>query len=187
MKSHQTRRSSVRAQRGISLLVVTVLMLAIVLMTLTAFYVSKTQYKLVGNIQASELAFDQAESVSAAARAWVNVPDNARSDGFDAYATSTAHLYPMGKMAALGHLPGTMTWSDANSIVSGNGRYMVELLGRNIKKPGESIAIGRQGSNPCKSVDLFRIVAKADAGQSGSRIIETIEATRPTNLPTNGC
>ena len=177
MKSHQTRRSSVRAQRGISLLVVTVLMLAIVLMTLTAFYVSKTQYKLVGNIQASELAFGQAESVSAAARAWVNVSANATSDAFDTYnATSTAHLYPMGKMAALGHLPESMTWSNSNSTVSGNGRYMVELLGRNIKKPGDSIAI-KQKATSCKSVDLFRIVAKADAGQSGSRIIETIEAT----------
>ena len=177
MKSLQTRRSSVRAQRGISLLVVTVLMLAIVLMTLTAFYVSKTQYKLVGNIQASELAFGQAESVSAAARAWVNVSANAKSDAFDTYnATSTAHLYPMGKMAALGHLPGSMTWSDSNSIVNGNGRYMVELLGRNIKKPGESLNLG-QIKGCSKSVDLFRIVAKADAGQSGSRIIETIEAT----------
>ena len=177
MKSLQTRRSSVRAQRGISLLVVTVLMLAIVLMTLTAFYVSKTQYKLVGNIQASELAFGQAESVSAAARAWVNVSANAKSDAFDTYnATSTAHLYPMGKMAALGHLPESMTWSNSNSTVSGNGRYMVELLGRNIKKPGDSIAI-KQKATSCKSVDLFRIVAKADAGQSGSRIIETIEAT----------
>ena len=177
MKSLQTRRSSVRAQRGISLLVVTVLMLAIVLMTLTAFYVSKTQYKLVGNIQASELAFGQAESVSAAARAWVNVPANATSAAFDTYsATSTAHLYPMGKMAALGHLPESMTWSNSNSTVSGNGRYLVELLGRNIKKPGDSIAI-KQKATSCKSVDLFRIVAKADAGQSGSRIIETIEAT----------
>ena len=176
MKSLQTKRSSVRAQRGISLLVVTVLMLAIVLMTLTAFYVSKTQYKLVGNIQASELAFDQAESVSAAARAWINGPTNAKSDGFDTYATSTAHLYPMGKMATLGHLPESMTWSNSNSTVSGNGRYLVELLGRNIKKPGDSIAI-KQNATICKSVDLFRIVAKADAGQSGSRIIETIEAT----------
>ena len=177
MKSLQTRRSSVRAQRGISLLVVTVLMLAIVLMTLTAFYVSKTQYKLVGNIQASELAFGQAESVSAAARAWVNVPANAKLTAFDTYnATLTAHLYPMGKMAALGHLPGSMTWSNSNSTVSGNGRYLVELLGRNIKKPGDSIGMGQKATS-CKSVDLFRVVAKADAGQSGSRIIETIEAT----------
>ena len=177
MKRLQTRRSSVRAQRGISLLVVTVLMLAIVLMTLTAFYVSKTQYKLVGNIQAAELAFGRAESVSATARAWVNVPANAKSAAFDAYnATSTAHLYPMGQMAALGYLPDSMTWSNSNSTVSGNGRYLVELLGRNIKKPGDSIAI-KQNATSCKSVDLFRVIAKADAGQSGSRIIETIEAT----------
>jgi Tfp pilus assembly protein PilX len=176
MKRLSPRRSAARPQRGISLLVVTVLMLAIVLMTLTAFYVSKTQYKLVGNIQASELAFGQAESVSAAARAWVNVPANAKSGGFDTYATSTAHLYPSGKLAALSYVPASMTWSDSNSTVSGNGRYLIELLGRNIKKPGDSIAI-KQKSTSCKSVDLFRVVAKADAGQSGSRIIETIEAT----------
>ena len=177
MKSLPYKRSAARAQRGISLLVVTVLIMAIVLMTLTAFYVSKTQYKLVGNIQASELAFGQAESASAAARAWVNVSANATSDAFDTYnATSTAHLYPMGKMAALGHLPGSMTWSNSNSTVSGNGRYLVELLGRNIKKPGDSIGMGQKATS-CKSVDLFRVIAKADAGQSGSRIIETIEAT----------
>ena len=177
MKSLPYKRSAARAQRGISLLVVTVLMLAIVLMTLTAFYVSKTQYKLVGNIQASELAFGQAESVSAAARAWVNVSANAKSAAFDTYnATSTAHLYPSGQLAALAYRPESMTWNNSNSTVSGNGRYLVELLGRNIKKPGDSIAI-KQNATSCKSVDLFRIVAKADAGQSGSRIIETIEAT----------
>ena len=163
-------------QRGVSLLVVTVLMLAIILMTLTAFYISKTQYKLVGNIQSSELAFSQTEAVDAAARAWVSVPANAKSSGFDTYnASTTSHLYPTGQLATLGLTPSTMTWTNANSLVSGNGRYLIELLGRNVRKPGDSLAVG-QSKTSCKSVDLFRVVSKADAGQSGSRIIETIEA-----------
>ena len=68
-----------------------------------------------------------------------------------------------------------MTWSNTNSTVSGDARYLIEVVGRNVRKPGDSIALN-QRSTGCKAVDLFRVLAKADTGQSGSRIIETIEA-----------
>jgi Tfp pilus assembly protein PilX len=172
-----TRSVSAHRQRGISLLVVSLLMMAIVLMTLTAFYISRTQYKLVGNIQASELAFSRAESAIAAAESWLNGSGNSKAGGFDSYdATATPHLYPAGQLATLGRTPASMTWSNTNSTVSGDGRYLVELVGRNVRKPGDSIALNQRATG-CKAVDLFRVLAKADTGQSGSRIIETIEAT----------
>jgi Tfp pilus assembly protein PilX len=176
MKSRRSRKPSARSQRGISLLVVTVLMLGIMLMALTAFYVSKNEYRLVGNIQASELAFARAESADEAARAWINSSGNSKSGAFEIYSpASSSHLYPTGQLNALGYTPAKMTWSNSNSTVAGEGRYLIELLGRNIHKPGDSIAI-QQASTSCTAVDLFRILSKADAGQSGSRIIETIEA-----------
>jgi|JI10StandDraft_1071094.scaffolds.fasta_scaffold269547_2 Tfp pilus assembly protein PilX len=176
MKRFLSKRSSARAQRGISLLVVTVMILAIILITLTAFHVSKTQYKLVGNIQASELAFARAESTSAAARGWLSIQANARSIAFDVYDPTSAHLYPKGELATLDFAPATMTWSNSNSLDSAGGRYLIELLGRGIRGPGDSLALGQNAAS-CKLVDLFRVVAKADAGQDASRIIETVEAT----------
>ena len=178
MKNRLPTRSSEHSQHGMSLLIVTVMMLAIILVTLTAFYISKTQYKLVGNIQASELAFARAESTSAAARDWLSVQANARSIAFDKDLASvdSGHLYPIGGLAARSVALATMTWSNSNSLSSAEGRYLIELLGRGIRSPGDSLALGQIAAS-CKLVDLFRVVAKADAGGDGSRIIETIEAT----------
>ena len=71
-----------------------------------------------------------------------------------------------------------MPWDDSNSVKVGTDdevRYLVELLARNVRKPGDSINLG-QASTGCRAVDLFRIVTRADAGLSGARIIETTEA-----------
>lgn len=163
-------------QRGLSLLVVMVLILAIMLMTLTAFYISKNQYQLVGNLQASARAFSQAEAAGAAAQDWIQQPVNAQSDSFTSYNPATAGLYPPGQLSALGHDPATMRWSDANSTAAGDGRYLIELLQRDETRGCASLATGGQRQSQCQGVDLFRILAKASAGRSGARIIETIEA-----------
>jgi Tfp pilus assembly protein PilX len=165
---------SLKRQRGISLVVVTILILAVVLMSLSAFNVSKTQYQLVGNIQASEQAFGAAEATTAGAENWLVA--NAKSAAFETYSEATPHLYPRGQLATSGHQVASMDWDNSNSSSFGSGRYLIELMARNVRLPGDSIATG-QKSTACKAVDLFRITAKAEAGRSGMRILETVNAT----------
>jgi len=165
------------AQSGLSLLIVTILIMAIALMSLGAFHVSRNQFKLAANIQQSELAFGQAESGIVAAEAWLQAGGNARHSGFDAYDKLSPHLYPIGKFAALGTRPQSMTWNDANSlVVSSETRYLVEQLARGTRMAGESINVS-QTSAGCKAVDLFRVVSQAKAGNGGLRLIETMQAT----------
>ena len=175
MKTPRNRPHAAARQRGVSLLIVTLLIMAILLMTLSALYISRTQYRLVGNIQASELAFSRAEEALVNAQAWLNVTANARAAGFDTYNNATPQIYPAGGLAAASLVPATMTWTDSNSVASGDARYLIELIGRNVRKPGDSINLG-QASTGCRSVDLFRIVTRADAGLNGSRIVETTES-----------
>ncbi|MES2975804.1 MAG: hypothetical protein V4757_19460 [Pseudomonadota bacterium] len=166
-----------RRQRGLSLLIVTLLIMAIALMTLSVFYMSRNQFQLAANIQQSELAFGQAESGIVTAEAWLGSGTNARQPGFDAWDKLTPHLYPIGRFAALGTRPQSMAWSDSNSLaVSSDTRYLIEQLARGARMTGESIAVS-QSSSSCKSVDLFRVVAQARAGNGGLRLIETMQAT----------
>ncbi|WP_418321076.1 hypothetical protein [Piscinibacter sakaiensis] len=166
-----------RQQRGATLLVVVALLLGMGLMSLTAFFLSRGQYQLVGNIQHLQQAFIRAEATSAAAEQWLGVSTNSQSPGFAAYDTSLKGLYPAGQLAALGRDPASMTWNDSNSIASADGRYLIEQLSRGVKLPGASVQLGQRSSGSCKSVDLFRVVANSGSTRGSSRLIETMFAT----------
>jgi Tfp pilus assembly protein PilX len=172
MKHH---RSRTRTQRGISLVITTILILAVVLTSLSAFYVSRTQYQLVGNIQSSEQAFSTAESTAAGAESWLL--NNSKSMAFETYAEATPHLYPPGQLGTIGHQVASMVWSDSNSKSYGNGRYLIEQMARNVPLPGSSSELGDEGATACKAVSVFRVTAKAESGRGGARIIETLYAT----------
>ena len=166
-----------RAQSGLSLLIVTILIMAIALISLGAFYVSRNQFKLAANIQQAELAFGQAEVGIAAAEAWLTAGGNSKHAGFDAYDKLSPHLYPIGKFSELGTRPQTMSWSSTNSLlVSSETRYLIEQLARNTRMAGESINVN-QTSTGCKAVNLYRVVSQARAGNGGLRLIETMQAT----------
>ena len=161
-------------QKGLSLLIVTLLMLALGLITVSSYFNSQTQFRLSGNIQASELAFSRAESAIAAAEAWLNAGASAQSTAFDSY--SVKHLYPMGQFALSGYAPATMDWSDLNSLSSGKARYLIEQLGRNVRQPGSSLSTN-QAATSCQAVNLFRVLARGDDGAGASRILEVTTAT----------
>jgi Tfp pilus assembly protein PilX len=170
----KNRYSYQQRQRGISLIVVMILVMAMALMTTTAMYMSQMQYKLVGNIQQSEVAFNEAEVALVSAESWLKTADNAKHTGFETYSEATPHLYPKGSLTAD---ITTATWSDSNSIVAGRARYMIEQLAPNVTMPGNSIAL-TQKQTACKSAGLFRVVAKADSRNGGMRILETLQATQ---------
>lgn len=172
------RRPAAHAQRGASLFIVIVLLLTVGLMTLTAFYLSRGQYRLVGNLQHLEQAFNQTEAVVAAAEKWLEVPANSKAVGFTTYSSATPGLYPIGQLATLGRDPKAMTWGDSNSIASGDGRYLIEQLASNRRLPGGSLQVGQRSTGSCRSVNLYRVVARSSGRAGSARMIETLQATR---------
>jgi Tfp pilus assembly protein PilX len=162
-----------KAARGISLLIVVVMVMALCLMTLTAFTLARNQYNLVGNIQHIEQAFNQTEAVLATAENWLNTGNHRAASGFTTYSAAQAHLRPIGHLAASGIDTKTMSWDDSNSLSSGDGRYLIEQLARGHKLPGTSLQLGQRSAR-CRAVDLFRVQTRSNAARGASRTIESI-------------
>lgn len=174
----QPRRPPCRhQQRGATLLVVVALLLGLGLMSVTAFFLSRGQYQLVGNLQHLQQAFSRAEATSATAEQWLGVGTNAQAPGFATYDSALKGLYPAGQLAALARNPTSMTWSDSNSIATPDGRYLVEQLSKGVKLPDASVQIGQRSTGSCKTVDLFRVVSSSTSSVGSSRMIETMFAT----------
>lgn len=167
-------------QRGATLLVAISLLLAIGLMSLTGLFLARGQYRLVGNVQFQEQAFNQAETALAVAERWLSDTAHSQSADFTTHNSAARGLYPIGKLAELGLDPGSMTWSDSNSIAVGEGSYLVEQLARAVRQPGVSLQVGQGATGACRSVDLFRVVARSSSTRGSSRMVESFFAT-------NGC
>ena len=168
-----------RSQRGISLVVMLVMVSALGLTMLTAFYQARNQHRLVGNIQHLEQAFNQAEAVVATAENWLNSGTSRNSTAFTTYDATLPQLHPIGRLAASGLDPKTMYWSDTNSLASGDGRYLIEQLANKRQMPGNSMQVGQKNAG-CRAVHLFRVAARSNSLRGASR---TIEAT----YVTDGC
>ena len=173
MKLHTGQR---RSQRGISLLVMLVMVSALGLTTLTAFYQARNQHRLVGNIQHLEQAFNQTEAVVATAENWLSSGTSRKSAAFTTYDTTLPQLHPIGHLTANGLDPKTMNWSDANSLASGDGRYLIEQLANGRQMPGNSLQMGQRNAG-CRAVDLFRVAARSNSIRGASRTIEATYAT----------
>ena len=165
-----------RRQRGASLYVVIVMLATMGLMTLTAFYMSRNQYRLVGNIQYEEQAFNQTEAVVAQGENWLNTDANSTSVDFITYNADAHGVYPIGQISTLGLNLKTMTWSDSNSIASGNGRYLVGQIARELPLSGSSLQVV-QGLTTCKTVNVFQVTGRSNPVRGASRTIETTYAT----------
>ncbi len=167
-------------QRGATLLVLIYLLLAIGLMSMTGFFLARGQYQLIGNLQFQQQAFNQAETALAVAERWLSDRANSQSADFATYNGAARGQYPIDKLADLGLDPESMTWSDSNSIAVGEGRYLIEQLARAVRQPGVSLQVGQGATGACRSVDLFRVVARSSSTRGSSRMVESFFAT-------NGC
>lgn len=176
-RSAARRGPPARVQRGASLVVIVVMLLGVALLSLTMFGVSRGQFSLAGNLQHQEQAFQQAEATAAVAEQWLAVAANAQSAAFDPAATAQPGLFAPGRMAALGLDPRTMTWDDTNSVATAGGRYVIEQIARAARLPGGSLQTGQRNTGACRSVDLFRVVARSEGARGASRMVETLIAT----------
>lgn len=170
--SHSPRQS----QQGASLLIVIVMIAAIGLTTLSAFYLSRNQYRLVGNIQHLDQAFNQTEAVVANGENWLATGANRSAAGFVARTTTQPALYPIGYLAANSIDPKTLSWDDSNSVAAGNGRYLVERIAQGRAMAGSGLQAG-QRSSACRAVDLFNVIGRSNSVRGASRTVSSIYAT----------
>jgi Tfp pilus assembly protein PilX len=173
----------IRRQRGASSLFITViLVLVVMLLAVTAAVLSNTQFKLAGNLQYENIAFNLAEEALASAESWLSTRDsaaayaNATSDAFKTRSNDVPHLYPIGYLATNNIDPLTMTWSNSNSLaVNGDDtkRYLIEKYGADNVPLGVGVDSGGRVNTGCQKVDVFRITTRGASAKGTMKLVQT--------------
>jgi Tfp pilus assembly protein PilX len=174
----RSRRASPHRQRGASALFVTViLVLVVMLLAITASVLSNTQFRLAGNLQYENVAFNLAEGALAQAESWLATGTNSRSAGFTTRSNDLKYLYPIGYLAAIPIDPMTMAWDDTNSRkvdADGNQRYLIEKYGADNQPLGTGIETGGRPLVGCQKVDVYRISARGATVKGTTKLVRTI-------------
>ena len=164
-------------QRGASSLFLTVILVMVVmLLAATASVLSSTQFRLAGNLQFENIAFNLAETAVASAENWLGTGTNAKNDGFTTRSDSTPALYPIGYLTANSLDPLTMTWANTNStVVDGddNKRYIVEKYGADNQPLGTGLDTGGRPLTGCQKVDVFLVTARGVSARGTSKSMQT--------------
>jgi len=177
----RAKRCGVGRQRGASSLFLTViLVLVVMLLALTAAMLSNTQFKLAGNLQFENIAFNLAEGALASAESWLGsggAGTNAKSAGFETFSTDTPSLYPKDHFATNNLDPLTMTWSNSNSTAVGGDdaqRYMIEKIGRDNYPSGQGLVDNSHQLGGCQKVDVFRISTRGTSAKGTVKFTQTV-------------
>ncbi len=179
----------IRAQRGATSLFVTlVVLLIMMILGITGALMSGSQFKLAGNLQFENVAFNLAESSAVTAHTWLTSSGNWKNAGFTTYAgtgsNATPYLYPVGSFTSD---PLTMSWSDSNSCALnssnvcaavGSGgddsrRYIIQKIAANQTLLGASVETGGRASSICQKADLFRVTARGTSARGTTKFIQT--------------
>lgn len=164
-------------QKGASSLFITViLVLVVMLLGVTAAVLSSTQFKLAGNLQYENIAFNLAEGALASAENWLSTGTNSRNAGFTTRSTDTPQLYPIGYLATNGIDLLTMAWSDTNSLAVGGDdtrRYLVEKYGADNQPLGTGLDSGGRPLTGCQKVDVFRISTRGTSAKGTTKLVQT--------------
>ena len=179
MKTTNAMRAklAVTRQRGISLVTTLVMLVAVMVLGLSAILASKSDFILSGNLQFQSAALNQAEASAVVAEQWLadNTNSNYLNEGFTTYASTTAYLYPVGYLAANNIDPMAMTWGDGNSIlVSDTQRYLIEMLAKNRTLIPTSLNIGGGGAGGFNKVNVYRIIAQGGSARGASKLVQSI-------------
>lgn len=166
-----------RRQRGASSLFITViLVLVVMLLAVTAAVLSSTQFKLAGNLQYENVAFNLAEGALASAESWLSTSGNAKNAAFTTYSADAPHLYPIDYLANNNIDPLTMTWTDSNSLRVGgddNQRYLIEKYGADNQPLGTGMDQGSRPLTGCQKVDVFRITTRGTSVKGTTKLVQT--------------
>jgi len=177
MNRRRSGRGLARQRGASSMFITVILVLVIMLLVVTASMLSNTQFKLAGNLQFENVAFNLGESAVASAEVWLGTGTNARGTGFTTYSTGTPHLYPIGYLTTNNIDPLTMTWSNSNSLAVGgddNQRYLIERYGADNQPLGTGMDQGGRPLTACQKVDVFRITARGASVKGTAKVVQTV-------------
>lgn len=166
-----------KRERGISLVTTLVMLLAVMVLGLSAITISKSQFMLAGNLQFQSGALNEAEAAAVVAEQWLSSGTNYLNAGFTTYNTSAGYLYPIGYMSANNIDPLTMTWNTTNSIQVGSittQRYLIEFIAKDKTLIPTGLAVGGRASSGCNKTDVYRIIAQGGSARGSSRMVQSI-------------
>jgi Tfp pilus assembly protein PilX len=175
----RTARSA--RQHGISLVTTLVMMLAVMVLGLSAILISKGEFVLSGNLQFQSASLNEAEAAVVAAEQWLasttGSPQNYLNTGFTTYNSAAGYLYPIDYMKTNSVDPMTMTWDTTNSVQVGSittQRYLIEYLAKDKTLIPTSLNTGGRSSSGCNKTDLFRIIARGSSARGATRFVQSI-------------
>lgn len=169
------RNRILASQRGASLVVTMVMLVAVMLLGLSAWQLSRSQGSLAGNLQFQALAFGEAEAGTAQAEQWLATGTNYDSNAFRTYTSGTG-LYPQSYLANNNIDPLMMDWTDSNSAPGSTAsqRYLIELLATNKQSMSSGVGVGSRGSTGCDQVNTYRIVTRGESARGATRFVQSI-------------
>ena len=172
----QTHRPSpIARQRGVTALFVTlVVLLVMMILGIAAALLSGTQFKLAGNLQYENLAFNLAEGASATAQNWLTTGTNSRDPGFTTYASATGWLYPIS--AAAPDPLAAATWDNSHSLAIGGDdtqRYFIQKIAACQSVLGSSAGRGGRLTGPIDRADLYRVTARGLSVKGTTKFLQT--------------
>ena len=166
-----------KRERGISLVTTLVMLLAVMVLGLSAITISKSQFMLAGNLQFQSGALNEAEAATVAAEQWLSSGTNSLNAGFTTFNASAGYLYPIGYMTANSIDPLTMTWSTTNSIQVGSittQRYLIEFIAKDKTLIPTGLAVGGRSSSGCNKTNVYRIISQGGSARGSSRMVQSI-------------
>lgn len=175
------RSFSENRQSGATLVICLIILVAIMLIGFVATMTSTTQYKLAGNLQFEDGAFNNSETGIGAGEKWLSAGTNFNNGGFTAYdSVTTPYLYPIGTAPN----PLTMTWSDANSCsnanclalgptLAPNQRFFMQMVSTGERLQGSDQGIGGRQSAGCDQVNTYLVTARGVSARGAQRIVQS--------------
>ena len=176
-------------QRGATLVIALLILVLIMMLGITAISTSNTQYKLAGNLQFEDSAVNNTETAITTAERALSDGATFNSAGFTTYdSATTPHLQPIGRLAALAapnNGPLTMAWDDTNSRCVGTAgvtcspggdpsqRYFIELMSRNNRLQGSSVAVGGRCSAAPSLVNTYLITARGLGARGAIKYVQS--------------
>ena len=161
-------------QSGSTLLVSLIVMIILMLLGVTSMVTSNSQYRLTGNLQFENVAMNNAEAAITAAEVWLTTDTQFRDPGFTVYDADTPERYPIGTLAANGHL--IMAWDDSDSMLvlgSTEQRYLIERMSTNNSLLGSSKGTGGRNSAGCNKVDTYRVTARGVGSRGATKFVQS--------------
>lgn len=181
---HLAGGASIHRQRGVTSLFVTmVVLLVVMLLGITAALLSGTQFRLAGNLQSQNAAFNLAEESTNTASAWLITDNNFKSAAFTTYSSGTPYLYPINSYPSgiTASTPAgweqTIVWSNSNSLAIGGDdtkRYFIQKVAGCQGVLGDTVGPGTRTYAPINRAEVFRITSRGTGIKGTVRFLQTM-------------